>query len=634
MYLPCRWEVLIFLWIHLGFVPGQDGTVNHLSKEDVLLLKDEQNPKCFSRTEEDFTCFFETSDNSTYDLFYRVGDRQEKRCELSVQRTEEDTFLHICSFSRHDIFLFVETYLEVVKRNTNTSLYKRQVHVENHVLLDPPFNVSLHPNGQVGQLQVTWEFKFLKYLEDVIYKIRYYSKGLGEKTKEVLEVDKLDSLVPGEEVEVQINTKYPQSPNTGHWSSWSQPVRAIVPQSADDISLMCYTSDLQNIICQWDKLRYGVEDGYKLFYKIGLSKTLGWTECLTDGDLTYLCCFHGDEFRKMRVKLNSTSAPLSRTFYTQEFTLNNSIKTSPPSHLKGTFEKDKLCLNWEAPLPSLATHLQYEVCYQIQEGGWLSVSPKVPETDTCLDVPMGSQYNVRIRAKPTGLVYSGHWSDWSDVLHDHTPTDRGKWLMLCIPALMLIPAVILIYLFPMYLSKLKLYFWPPVPNPKVLQGFLTEMNGQKWNPPLTAKQLSEETTCSSVVEIMSEGEVSALGKASEESTELLSPERGFSGIEEADGSPGTNVFPDYVTLNKDSVILCSKGNKYVEEKVGEKEGLVVKDDLLETCHSYCTEGSVCTPACLGTDFLNHSYLPLVDRFNCKVAVARGPGNLYTNFPCS
>ncbi|TMS19876.1 Thrombopoietin receptor [Larimichthys crocea] len=157
MYLPCRWEVLIFLWIHLGFVPGQDGTVNHLSKEDVLLLKDEQNPKCFSRTEEDFTCFFETSDNSTYDLFYRVGDRQEKRCELSVQRTEEDTFLHICSFSRHDIFLFVETYLEVVKRNTNTSLYKRQVHVENHVLLDPPFNVSLHPNGQVGQLQVTWE---------------------------------------------------------------------------------------------------------------------------------------------------------------------------------------------------------------------------------------------------------------------------------------------------------------------------------------------------------------------------------------------------------------------------------------------------------------------------------------------
>lgn len=30
-------------------------------------------------------------------------------------------------------------------------------------------------------------------------------------------------------------------------------------------------------------------------------------------------------------------------------------------------------------------------------------------------------------------------------------------------------------------SKLKRYFWPPVPNlDKVLQGYLVEMNGQRW----------------------------------------------------------------------------------------------------------------------------------------------------------
>lgn len=40
---------------------------------DVLLLKDEQNPKCFTRTQYDFTCFFETLDNRTYDLFYIVA---------------------------------------------------------------------------------------------------------------------------------------------------------------------------------------------------------------------------------------------------------------------------------------------------------------------------------------------------------------------------------------------------------------------------------------------------------------------------------------------------------------------------------------------------------------------------------
>lgn len=43
-----------------------------ISGADVLLLKDEKDPKCFTRTEQDFTCFFETADNRTYDLLYTV----------------------------------------------------------------------------------------------------------------------------------------------------------------------------------------------------------------------------------------------------------------------------------------------------------------------------------------------------------------------------------------------------------------------------------------------------------------------------------------------------------------------------------------------------------------------------------
>lgn len=57
------------------------------------------------------------------------------------------------------------------------------------------------------------------------------------------------------------------------------------------------------------------------------------------------------------------------------------------------------------------------------------VSLKGPETDTCLKVPTGSQYNVKLRAKPDGSIYSGHWSDWSDVLTGDTPTDRGKFTL-------------------------------------------------------------------------------------------------------------------------------------------------------------------------------------------------------------
>lgn len=51
---------------------------------------------------------------------------------------------------------------------------------------------------------------------------------------------------------------------------------------------------------------------------------------------------------------------------------------------------------------------------------------KGPKTDTCVEVPAGSQYRVRVRAKPVGHIYSGYWSDWSDVLKGETPSDAGK----------------------------------------------------------------------------------------------------------------------------------------------------------------------------------------------------------------
>lgn len=44
----------------------------------------------------------------------------------------------------------------------------------------------------------------------------------------------LDSLVPGEVVEVQVSVKCALNPDAGHWSSWSRPVRAVVPQSAGE----------------------------------------------------------------------------------------------------------------------------------------------------------------------------------------------------------------------------------------------------------------------------------------------------------------------------------------------------------------------------------------------------------------
>ncbi|XP_034439143.1 thrombopoietin receptor isoform X1 [Hippoglossus hippoglossus] len=631
MNLCCRWEMLLIisLWSQVNFVPGtycEDAAVSHLSKEDVLLLKDEQDPKCFTRTGEDFTCFFEAADNRTYDLLYKLNSVWTGiRCDVSVQKSEDDTFLHICSFPPADVLLYVETHVEVVEHNSSSSsLFNRTVSVEDHFLLDPPLNVSLHQTGQAGQLLVSWRAKVPTYCGDAMYRVRYFNKGVGEKTEEVKQDEYnrfiLDSLVPGEQTEVQVSVKCAPTPSEGHWSRWSQPVRGIVPQSADDVSLVCFTSDLQNVTCHWNRSRYGLEN-YKLFYEIDLSDE--WSECTTDG-FTDMCRFHGDESRKVRIRLSSAAAPLGRTFFTGDFTLNNTIKTSAPDHLRGAVETNQLCLKWEAPLLSVAAHLQYEVGYRTRPGGaWKRVSVEGPEPGTCLEVSAGNQYHVRVRAKPDGSVYSGLWSDWSQELTGRTPTDPSLWLMLCVPFSMLITVSFLISA---YLSRLKQLFWPPLPNlDKVLHNFLTDIDKQRWDPPLTLKQWSEETT-ESVLEIISED----VRKPSEESTQLRPPEETPSSREPVDGIPGAEVFPDYVTLNKECVILCPMRNKYMYETDGETQGRELEVKLLQTCG--CS-----VPQCSAIDFLNFSYEPLADapdRLDCRVPPVREPGNIYTNLPCS
>ncbi|XP_006804080.2 thrombopoietin receptor [Neolamprologus brichardi] len=573
---------LNILWIQAFFVPGLQC---NMSEEDVLFLKDEPNPKCFSRTTFDFTCFFETADNRTYNLFYSINSPAQ-RCELSVQRTEKGTLLHICSFP--EVMWFVDYILTVTESFTNATIYTRTVFMSDH-----------------GQLNPSWTSNIKDVL--VKYRIEYSSEVLYKEVDLENEDNTLDSLKEGEEVKVQVAIK-PDSPFDGPWSRWSDPARALVPQSADDTALLCFTSDLKNVTCHWNSSKYD-KNNFGLFYQI----------------------LH----RKLSVRL----VGLLFTGLMKDFFF--AVKTSPPTHLKRILKKDKLCLKWDAPLPSLSNYLQYEFDHQLKEyEGWKYFRPEMlkgPKTEACVEVPAGSQYRVRVRAKPTGQIYSGFWSDWSNVFTGENPRDSisytGMLLIVCIPVFILMTATIGTIVCALHIRKVKQYFWPPIPNPeKVLQGYLTEINTQKRDHPVLEKLCSEENT-TSVVEIMSEGQVSEFRKPSEEFAKLLSSEGSFTSSELVDGSPGTEIFPDYVTLNKDSIFLCSQANIYIYEHVTEKGDHEIGDEYLPTCS--CSDGSVCFSPCLCSDLLNHSYLPLAEpaeKFSCKVTAARSPGNIYTNFP--
>lgn len=131
------------------------------------------------------------------------------------------------------------------------------------------------------------------------------------------------------------------------------------------------------------------------------------------------------------------------------------------------------------------------------------------------------------------------------------------------------------------------------------------------DPPPLAKQSAEETV-PSVVEVLSEDE----DKPPEASVLLLLPvDRRPTGRQQLDGSPGTDGFPDYVTLSTDFLIQSPKENPYIYEC--ETGGRMAKAES-------CRERS---------DFVNRSYVPVAepaDTSDFKSAAGEVSGNLYSN----
>ncbi|KAJ8392527.1 hypothetical protein AAFF_G00074050 [Aldrovandia affinis] len=588
----------IYVWIQVQIccrkVLGYDsGSINQLSKKDIVLLAADEDPKCFTRTQYDLTCFWEVSDEKSYNFFYSTGNG-EKLCILTQQKIDNTTILHVCSFPASDVYLFTLTYISVVETSTNSIIYCRNISVEDQVLLDPPTNVSLHMTEEVGQLQVTWRIPKL-WRDKVSYEIRY-SYNSQQKTKQV-EFTKslayrLDTLVPGEVCSVQMRVALNGYSKKGHWSAWSHPTMAMVPQPAAHINLLCHTSDLRNIKCQWNES--GEDSHHTLFYKPCPSSAPGqWREC-TQRETAGQCVFTGEEFSAICVNITSSYGPLSRIFYSKPFRMNDSVKTDPPWKLREKTEGGRLAVQWEPPQQNLSGHLMYQIRYHAQgESLWKLVTLQSSKTSTFLDVQAGSQYSIQIKAKPDGSIYSGFWSDWSNTLTVDVPSNMGTLLVACIPFMMLFISVFLIATFSKHFSKMKQHLWPPVPNlDRVLEGFLTDINRNCQNSSFNIKQCYEDTIAS-MVEIVSEREALVSGKIQKEPVTHVPPEPESEDREmETEHVDILEASQDYVTLNVENLTPCLQGNEYVYEG----KPLSMEEEVHQMrCHCTCAMSSFPPP---------------------------------------
>ncbi|KAL4634999.1 thrombopoietin receptor [Arapaima gigas] len=610
-----------------GVVLGYQRDFAVLSEKDISLLDADEYPKCFTRTMTDFTCLWEVSSEKSYDFFYK-NDIKEKMCNLTQQKLDPRTTIQICSFPTLDVYLYDSTHIRVVERGTNKTVYSRIANVEDLVLLDPPTNVSLHLTEEPEELLVTWCAPSL-LTTDVQYEIRYSSHSMLERIKLIKSSGppayKLDSLQPGEMYHIQMRVRPGGYRVKGYWSDWSPPAVAMVPQWAGDIGLLCHTPDLTNVHCQWDGQTDEEEPSYTLLYR--LSPSSSWQNCIPT-ESANRCIFYGEQFSTIKVNLRTGPGPHSENFFSESFTMKNCVKTEPPSKLHWQAEGAQVRLLWEPPWWNLSTHLMYQLRYRLWgESVWKLVTLQSPKTWTSLDVQAGVQYLIQVQAKPNGTIYNGFWSDWSDPVIIHVPSDRGNLVAAGIPFMLLIVVILMIASFSKYVRKVKQLLWPPVPDiEKVLEGFLTDINQHYQGCPIAIKQCYEDFPAS-VLEIVPGTEVSGIGRTAREGVQTLLPKPELEAKLAEESAASVEASPDYVTLNTQNVISCLRSNEYVP---GDGRSLNAEPDVVQmgflcTCaHSH----NLLFPS---TDILNHSYLLLAEPTeDLGYKDVRGLTNRYTN----
>ncbi|KAF4078907.1 hypothetical protein AMELA_G00187070 [Ameiurus melas] len=577
----------------------------HLSKQVVALLAAEPYPACFTRTFSDFTCFWEAPVGKSYDFLYQNEDDHsaESRCNISQQDSAEGKILHVCIFPDTDVHIFAYTYVRVVDKGSNTTVYNRTLHVEDNCLFTPLSNVLLDYTGKAGQILVKWPAP-TEHKDHVQYELRYTSKALQDtvKLKKGSRCEHtLLSLVPGQLCTVQIRGKVSFADTGGHWSDWSPSVTVTVPQTAADIELTCHTSDLCQVRCQWNKERYGYAS---LHYRQTDRNIWGnWKTCKNSNASASQCVLRGDECTMFQVYLTATFGVLNQTFYMDVFWMNNSIKTEPPGGLIGELIGERLCLRWICPLQQISEHIMYQVRYQLQEESkWKYFTVHNSSTSICLDVQASGQYTIQIQASPNGSFYSGHWSAWSKPLTKQLTSKAGLLFIALVPFGLLIISVVLFSSSSRYVSKIKQVLWPQVPNLNdVLDNILKDIDEQHWEFNVSIKH-SDDDTPASVVEIMSEKEAQVIKKPSwpPNCTHFPQYQLAMDNNEEY-AVPGLEMIREYVILKSSHDISSLTGNDYVY-------GLNALSDQLE--ENICCYSALCPDTCSSctTNILNHSYL--------------------------
>ncbi|NXX99060.1 TPOR protein, partial [Centropus bengalensis] len=454
-----------------------------LFPDAALLAGVPENIRCFSRTFEDLTCFWdeeekEVAESRTYHFYYCYSRDVPKACVVSSWRRKDTGMRHVCVFPIQDVRLFIPLHLSVLDVTTKTR-HERMLSVETVGLIAPPVNITARWAGAAGQLHVSWQPPLADYLTFFLYEVRSCpasppempcsttldpsgqhpgdssrqpgisiptapaSPGVGQGLVQANTWVVLRDLKPGVRYHIQVRSKPDGTSLDGIWGPWSRAVAAETPRSSGDIGLRCSTPDLRHVHCEWSGGPADPHGSHQLFYRpppSGAStREDTWQQCEevsvgTQG--THSCTFQPRAGSAISILVNVTRphAQPTLSYFKEPFWLHQAVLTDAPQLIQATVSQGQLSLQWLPPLEALAEQLAYQVRYAVENShDWKVLQVPQAARKEVLDLRPGARYHAQVRAQPSGTLYQGSWSAWSKpVVVDATAdavlkTGWGAW---------------------------------------------------------------------------------------------------------------------------------------------------------------------------------------------------------------
>uniref|UniRef100_A0A8C6VI78 MPL proto-onco, thrombopoietin receptor n=1 Tax=Naja naja TaxID=35670 RepID=A0A8C6VI78_NAJNA len=489
-------------------------------EETILLAKTAQDVFCFSRTFEDLTCFWDepTHVKGAYQFFYTYEGDKSRECALITMKNTDGNWRHICTFPEnyYGIQLFIELNVEVLDRVSNHTIFSQYLRVNTVGLIAPPTNVTVEWPGIAQQLLVNWMAPSISYADFLIYEVLY---GVEDSTQALFRIEvknsqmcQLKNLLPGQQYHIQVRSKPDGLSLDGIWGPWSPAVTAETPHLPEAIGLHCFTPDLYQLHCHWNKKPLGSGPFHSLLYWMesnsSITRGQTWHKCKKEDPDSCACTFQPSNTQYLSILVTISQSEQEVSYFKEPFKLYHVVHTAPPRILEASIDRNILRLEWAYPLEEIAEHMVYQIRYTVQDTlKWKILQVQYSNTSE-IHLATQDRYCLQLRTQPDGQKFCGDWSTWSELVCVEVPPGADSVIMIVAIALLLCAGLVLGLGFTCLsnYSSVKQKLWPSIPElQNVLDGFFKDNGKQQQQVnALFFNKMLEDVPLTCLLEVLSE----------------------------------------------------------------------------------------------------------------------------------